>query len=106
MSSVQFLTQTTINGDTHSEGIFSESLLCVESKGVGKEPEPTELACAEVSFLEHLGIAAGKIKLGDLCLSMALGSPPLSACLRGLSSVCHLQSLPSQAVLRSKVSFP
>lgn len=63
MSSVQFLTQTTINGDTHSEGIFSESLLCVESKGVGKEPEPMELACAEVSFLEHLGIAAGKIKL-------------------------------------------
>lgn len=45
MSSVQFLTQTTINGDTHSEGIFFESLLFVENKGVGEDQEPDVLAC-------------------------------------------------------------
>ena len=45
MSSVQFLTQTTINGDTHSEGVFFESLLFVENKGVGEEQEPNVFTC-------------------------------------------------------------
>ena len=54
MSSVQFLTQTTINGDTHSEGIFFESLLFVASRGVGEEQEPNAFACSTLSFLEPL----------------------------------------------------
>lgn len=52
MSSVQFLTQTTINGETHSEDIF-ESLLFVETKGAG-EQEPDEFACGEFSLLEPI----------------------------------------------------
>lgn len=51
MSSVHFLMQTTINGDTHLEGIFFESLLFVENKGVDKQ-ELDECACGALSSLE------------------------------------------------------
>lgn len=107
MSSVQFLTQTTINGDAHSEGIFFESLLFVENKGVGKEQEPNEFAYAGLSFL-------GPVRSCDFCnktfvfvsvLMLHLVLISLFACLRGLSLVAF-SFFHSQIVALSQISFP
>lgn len=93
MSSVHFLMQTTINGDTHLEGIFFESLLFVENKGVDKQQELNECACGALSSLEPSGVAVFERKHGDLCeLMLHLVLIPLSACPRGLSF--NILSLP------------
>lgn len=93
MSSVHFLMQTTINGDTHLEGIFFESPLFVENKGVGKQQELNEWARGALSSLGPVGSVVFARKHWDLCeLMLHLVLVPLSACLRGLSS--HILSLP------------
>ena len=83
MSSVQFLTQTTINGDTHSEGVFFESLLFVENKGVGEEQEPNVFTCGAWSLPEPVAIFKRNLSCASV-LGLQLVLVSLFACSSGL----------------------
>ena len=89
MSSVQFLTQTPINGDTHSEGIFFESLLFVENKGVGEEQEPNVFTCGARSLPEPVAIfKRNPYRMSVSVLQLVLVS--LFACSSGLTLQCSV----------------
>lgn len=86
MSSVEFLTQTTINGDTHSEEIFFESLLfCGKKKGQGGWVNKSQVSLHVVNDLSwiQLGAAIFKRKLSYSCQSRHLVLISLFADLRG-----------------------
>lgn len=101
MSSVQFLTQTTINGDTHSEGIFFESLLFVENKGVGEEQEPNVFACGARSLPEPVAIFKR-----NLCVSLCapVGSH-VTVCLFDCVDFAIFTLFGSQVVTLLQISF-
>lgn len=72
MSSVQFQMQTTINGDTHLEDIFFESLLSVEN---GRVSSRSQRSLHVVNYLScsPLAVSVFKRKLPDLSSHCSTG---------------------------------